>query len=79
MPVERELWERELGRMALKAIEDIRGGEVLAPAVEGAAAGLLETIRGILDDGELSDFDCVEEIVSALSRAGISTSRHDFG
>lgn len=79
MPVERELWERELGRMALKAIEDIQGGEVLVPAVEAAAAGLLETIRGILDDGDLSDFDCVEEIASAMARAGISTSRHDFG
>ncbi len=79
MSVDRELWEKELGRVALRAIEEIHGGDALAPAVQTAAAGLLETIRGILDDESLNDFDCVEEIVHVLDSVGITTTRHDFG
>lgn len=75
----RELWEKELGRVALAAIEGIHGSDFLKAVVQNDAAVLLQAIQDILDNESLSDFNCVEEIVCLFERAGISTARHDFG
>ncbi len=79
MEIERELWARELGWIALSAVEAICKPNFYEIVVKSEALKLLEGIRKILDDEELNDFECVEEIVSLLQHANISTSRHDFG
>lgn len=78
MEIERELWEKALGRAALNAIEDL-SPDLLKLEVEEDAVQILEEIRNILDDYKLDDFECIEYIVSVLERWGISTIRHDFG
>ena len=77
--IEREIAEKELGRLALVILEGLHGTDVLDPIVENKAIVTLQSIREVLDDESRSDFDCVEEIVNILWRAGISTNRHDFG
>lgn len=79
MSVDRELWEKELGRIALAALEGIYGISAFDPIVENRAIALLQSIQNILNNEDLNDFNCVEEIVSLLGRSGISTTRHDFG
>ncbi len=40
----------------------------------------LEKIRGILADGALDDFECVERIVQVMEGLGADCGdRHDFG
>lgn len=77
--VEREIAEKELGRLALAILEGLHGTDVLDPIVENKAIVALQSIREVLDDESRSDFDCVEEIVNILWHAGVTTSRHDFG
>lgn len=79
MSVDRELWEKELGRIALAAMDGIHGAGVFESVIEHDAIVILQAIQDILNSEDLSDFNCVEEIVSLLERAGISTTRHDFG
>lgn len=77
--VGRDLVERELGRTALTMLESLYGKNCVIPAVESEAIRLLEAIRSVLDNENLSDFDCIEEIVKILQRDGVLTNRHDFG
>lgn len=77
--VGRDLVEKELGRTALAMLESLHGKNCVIPAVETEAIRLLEAIRSVLDNENLSDFDCIEEIVDILWHAGIVSNRHDFG
>ena len=79
LEVEREIAEKELGRLALALLEGIHGGDYLHPIVGNEAVFTLQAIKDIVDHEGRSDFDCVEEIVQILWQAGIATSRHDFG
>lgn len=73
------LMERELGRTALELLGEQAMAELLVPAAEQRALKMIQAIQTVLDDSARSDFECVEEIVSILERAGIPVSRHDFG
>ncbi len=75
---ERDLVALELGRMFLQYAKTINQ-EALAAGIRCGAEKCLLDISEILDREELSDFECVEEIVVRLEKAGLSTSRHDFG
>ncbi len=79
MCVERELLAMELGRLSLGILEGIHGSDFLDAAADHHAIRILQDIQDILNNEQLSDFCCVEEIVSLLERSGISTTRHDFG
>lgn len=79
LEIEREMAERELGRLALAVIEGLHGTDVLTPIVGNEALFTLQKIQDILNNEHNSDFECVEEIVDALWHAGITTDRHDFG
>lgn len=77
--VEKELAARELGQLALGILEGIYGSDFLDPITESNAVHILQDIQDVLNNGTLTDFQCVEEIVSIFERSGLSTSRHDFG
>lgn len=53
--------------------------DALVERVRSNTEKCLMDIVTVLDRQDLSDFECVEEIVLLLEEAGISTSRHDFG
>lgn len=41
---------------------------------------LIEKIKAVLENDNLSDFECVEEIVCLFEDAGLNVDyRHDFG
>lgn len=73
------LMERELGRTALELLGEQAMAELLVPAAEQRALKMIQAIQTVLDDSARSDFECVEEIVNILERAGIPVSWHDFG
>lgn len=73
------LIQRELGRTVLELLGEQTLDELLIPAAEQRALGIVQDIQTVLDDSARSDFECVEELVSILEKAGISVSRHDFG
>lgn len=74
-----ELLEQELGRCMLEILGEQFKAESLVSAAEQRALGVVQAIQSVLDDQTKSDFDCVEEIVCILHRAGVSTFRHDYG
>ena len=79
LEVEKEMAEKELGRLALAVLEGLHGTDFLNPIVGSEAISTLQEIRDVLNNEHLSDFECIEEIVNILWLAGITTSRHDFG
>lgn len=77
--VERQIAEKELGRVALMMLEGLHGTDYLHPIIGNEAVCALQAIRNTLDNEHLSDFECIEEIVAILWNMGIATNRHDFG
>lgn len=73
------MMERELGRAALELLENESTMTSVVQAAENRALGIVQAIQTVLDDPARSDSDCIEEIVSILLQAGISTARHDYG
>lgn len=73
------LMEHELGHTLLELLGEHSLTELVVPAAEQRALGIVRNIQAVLDDESRSDFDCIEEIVCILEKAGVSTSRHDFG
>lgn len=67
-----------LGKMLL-AYEKTLDKDALAARIRSDAVNCLMDISNILDREELSDFECVEEIVTRMEQAGLGTTRHDFG
>ncbi len=79
MSVSQELVERELGRMMVKLLDKPEILTAIHSAAEHAAVQTLQKIQDILNNSDLNDFQCVEEIVTAMENLGLSTQRHDFG
>ncbi len=52
---------------------------VLEERVNSEAIQTLDAIRATLDDEDLEDFYCLDQIVEIMNNAGLITSRHDFG
>lgn len=73
------MMERELGCLVLELLEKRNTADLVVPAAEQRALGIIQAIQMVLKDPVRTDFDCVEEIVSILEHAGIPTDRHDFG
>ncbi len=79
MSVPQELVERELGRMPVKLLDRPELFAAIRSAAEHKAVLALQKIQDILNDPALSDFQCVEEIVTVMEDFGLSACRHDFG
>lgn len=79
MSVSQELVERELGRMMVKLLDRPEIATTIHSAAEHTAVQTLQRIQDILNDPTLSDFRCVEEIVTVMEDYGLSAQRHDFG
>lgn len=79
MTVSEELAARALGRLAIKLLNDVYQSDYFSVVTDGLATKALQEIQDILNKENLTDFECIEEIVLIFERYGISTSRHDFG
>ena len=68
----------ELGRMIVRYLypPDLR---LLEERVNSEAIQILDAIRAALDNQDLEDFYCLDQIVEIMNDAGLTTSRHDFG
>lgn len=56
-----------------------RERDQLAALVNRRALQALKQIQAAVEDGGLSDFACMEEIITVLEAYGMRISRHDFG
>ena len=79
MSISRELAEKALGSLALKLITDIYTSEQFSFITDGLAIRALQDIQDVLNQEELTDFVCIEKIVSIFENYGLSCDRHDFG
>lgn len=79
MSVSQELVARELGRMMVKLLDRPEIFATVRSAADHTAVQALQRIQDILNNADLSDFQCVEEIVSAMEDFGLTSQRHDFG
>ena len=50
-----------------------------ADAVEMASFKALYKIKSAIENDSLTDFECMEEIVSVFEELGSASIRHDFG
>lgn len=59
-----------------KNINDVR----MEKLAENISVQALKDIHNILSDNSLSDFECIEEIISVFEKIGSGGgNRHDFG
>lgn len=72
----RAMLARGLGEYLLSYLEEKPFSE--EGIVERECAWVLHQIVETLNDSELDDASCVDQIVSIVHAAGLSTSRHDF-
>ena len=72
----RAMLTRALGEYLLTYLEENPFCE--KDVVERECAWVLHQIVKTLNDETLDDFSCVDQIVSIVHAAGLSTSRHDF-
>lgn len=79
MDIAKEAWATALGRMILLILEDQEKMHEITELAESSSIRVLQKIQEILNDDELDDFACVEEIVTVFECVGYSTTRHDFG
>lgn len=79
MDVSRELLSRELGQIALAALDGLVATDIQNRLAEQDSVRILQKIQDILNDESLDDFSCVEGIVLLFEEYGLSTFRHDFG
>lgn len=79
MAVSEELAANALGELALKFVRDIYTSDRFIYVTDGMAVRALQDIQDILNNENLTDFQCVEEIVLIFEHYNLSTSRHDFG
>lgn len=79
MSVSQELVEQALGRMMVKLLDRPEIFATIRSTAEHKAVQALQRIQDILNNSDLSDFRCVEEIVSAMEGFGLTSQRHDFG
>lgn len=67
-----------LGQTLLEYGKSLDTAALVAQVKSDAEKCLIEIAR-IMNREELSDFECVEEIVTHMEQMGFDTSRHDFG
>lgn len=79
MPISHESLERALGIIALKAVEEQKNQDLALELAKENAVQTLQKIQDILENYDLSDEECVEEIVVVFHDAGFTTFRHDYG
>ena len=79
MDISKEALESALGEIALLAVEEQKNLNLAVRLAKDKSVRTLQKIQDILDNEDLNDEECVEEIVSVLHHAGFSTFRHDFG
>ena len=78
MDICKEMLYAELGKIICENLktEEINCAEI----VNLKAVGMIQKIKNIIDDGSLSDFDCVEKITRVFEESGSGGgTRHDFG
>lgn len=78
LPIEEDGLALALGRLLLQYGRSLFT-EKLIEQVKTDTQICLMDICEILDQEELTDFQCIDEIVARVEREGLSTSRHDFG
>ena len=79
MDISREALESALGGIALRAVEEQRNQDLALELAKEKAIQTLQKIQDILENHDLSDEECVEEIVVVFHEAGFTTFRHDYG
>lgn len=79
MDICRELLSRQLGQIALAALDGLVATDIQNRLAEQDSVRILQKIQDILNNESLDDFACVEDIVLLFEAYGLSTSRHDFG
>lgn len=79
MDISREALESALGGIALQAIEEQKNQDLALELAKENAVQTLQKIQDILENQDLSDEECVEEIVVVFHDAGFTTFRHDYG
>lgn len=79
MDISREALEIALGGIALRAVEEQRNQDLALELAKENAVQTLQKIQDILEDQDLNDEECVEEIVVVFHDAGFTTFRHDYG
>ena len=67
-----------LGRLLLQYEKTLDKQALAVQARCGAEKCLLD-IADILDRKDLTDFQCVDEIITCMEKIGLNTWRHDFG
>ena len=72
----RSILAKGLGEYILKYLEETPYRE--EDLVEGESARILGQILDTLNDESLDDFYCLDQIVTIVHGAGLSTTRHDF-
>lgn len=79
LTVSEELAAKAIGRFVMKTVNAFYGKDALEVPVKSKAEEALQEIKNAMNNQELNDFYCIDEIVEILERYGIDTYRHDFG
>lgn len=80
LTVSEELAAKTIGRFIIRTLKIVYEKEdPLEIPVKSKAEQALQEIKNAMENQELNDFYCIEEIINILDKYGIDTFRHDFG
>lgn len=80
LTVSEELAAKTIGRFIIRTLKIVYEKEdPLEVPVKSKAEQALQEIKNTMENWELDDFYCIEEIIKILDKYGIDTFRHDFG
>lgn len=80
LTVSEELAAKTIGRFIIRTLKIVYEKEdPLEIPVKSKAEQALQEIKNTMENWELDDFYCIEEIIKILDKYGIDTFRHDFG
>ncbi|MDR3278034.1 MAG: hypothetical protein LBT12_04610 [Oscillospiraceae bacterium] len=80
MDLYREILVEALSKQKMQIIFENLKSESPNEIVEQTCYKAIQKIRKVLDNTELDDFECIEQIVKLLEAVGTDGgSRHDFG
>ena len=80
LTVSEELAAKTIGRFIIRTLKIVYEKEdPLEVPVKNKAEQALQEIKNTMENWELDDFYCIEEIIKILDKYGIDTFRHDFG
>lgn len=74
---ENDMLALALGRLILEYDKTL-DKESLVKRIRCGAEQCLLDVSAILDRAELSDFECIEEIITRMEKEGLGSWRHDF-